>query len=117
MLELIGRRKLAGSAGRRPFSGADLSCLSEVGLPAEDVGSVVARAARTFGVGTLGPASPGFAAIGDDEGMLIAVAPDRSWFPQKRQMPSARGLEITLAGVEAPATMSDPVHGWTVHAA
>lgn len=117
VLELIGRRRLTGPSGKRPFSGADLCCLSEVGLPAEDVGSVVAEAARTFGVATLGPASPGFAAIGSDQGLLIAVAPNRPWFPEKRQLPSARGLEITVAGVKTPAAMSDLVNGWTVRTA
>lgn len=117
VLELIGRRRLADPAGDRPFSGADLSCLSEVGLPTEDVGSLVAESFRTFGMATLGPASSGFAAIGNDEGLLIAVEPSRSWFPQKRQLPSAQGLEITLAGVDAPGAVSDPKHGWTIRAA
>ncbi|KSV88896.1 VOC family protein [Sinorhizobium sp. GL28] len=117
VLELIGRRRLIGPAGKRPFSGADLSCLSEVGLPTEDVGSVVAEAARTFWVETLGPASPGFAAIGSDEGLLIAVAPSRPWFPEKRQLPSAKGLEIWLGGVDAPGAMSDLANGWKIQAA
>lgn len=117
VLELIGRRRLIGPAGKRPFSGADLSCLSEIGLPTEDVGSVIAEAARTFGVATLGPASPGFAAIGSDEGLLIAVAPSRPWFPEKRQLPSAKGLEIWLSGVDAPGAMSELANGWKIHAA
>ncbi|MCY1244128.1 hypothetical protein D9M72_571860 [compost metagenome] len=117
MLELIGRRRLIRPTGKRPFSGADLSCLSEVGLPTEDVGSVVAEAARTFGVATLGPASPGFAAIGNDEGVLIAVDTKRPWFPEKRQLPSAKGLEIWLGGVCAPGAMSDLANGWKIHAA
>jgi hypothetical protein len=111
---LIGRRRLSDPAVTWPFSGSDLYCLSEVGLPTDDVEGTVAAAARTFGLTTLGPASASFAAIGGDEGMLIAVDPNRPWFPQRRQLPSARGLEIWLDGVEAPGVLSDRSHGWKV---
>ncbi|WP_077962493.1 VOC family protein [Ensifer adhaerens] len=116
VLELIGRRRLRDSARNRPFSGADLSCLSEVGVPSDDVDGMVAEAAWTFGVGTIGPASSSFAAIGDDEGLLIVVAPNRPWFPERRQLPSARGLEIVLEGVKGPEMLVSPLHGWKVHA-
>ncbi len=55
VLELIGRRRLIHPADKRPFSGADLSCLSEVGVPSDDVEGMVAEAAWTFGVGTVEP--------------------------------------------------------------
>lgn len=114
VLELIGRRRLDRSAGKRPFGGSDLHCLSEVGLPTDDVLGTVAEAARTFGVATLAPASSGFAAVGDDQGLLIAVEPNRPWFPERRQLPSAQGLEILLDGVERGGIMVDPRHGWMV---
>ena len=116
VLELIGRRRLIHPADKRPFSGADLSCLSEVGVPSDDVEGMVAEAAWTFGVGTVGPASSSFAAIGNDEGMLIAVDPNRPWFPQKRQRPGANGLEIWVTDVKSPGTVSDAQHGWSVRA-
>ncbi|MBD9555213.1 VOC family protein [Ensifer sp. ENS03] len=116
VLELIGRRRLIHPADKRPFSGADLSCLSEVGVPSDDVEGMVAEAAWTFGVGTVGPASSSFAAIGNDEGMLIAVDPNRPWFPQKRQRPGANGLEIWVNDVKSPGTVSDAQHGWKVRA-
>jgi hypothetical protein len=116
VLELIGRRRLEHPSGARPFGGADLSCLSEVGVPSSDVEGTVAEAAWTIGVGTIGSASSSFAAIGDDEGVLIAVDPSRTWFPQHRQLPSARGLEIWVSGAKSPGTMSDADHGWKVRA-
>ncbi len=117
VLELIGRRRLVDPARKRPFGGSELSCLSEVGLPSDNVASTVAEAVSTFGVGTLGPATSGFAAIGNDEGLLIAVDPSRPWFPQKRQLPGARGLEVALDGVETSGILSDRSHGWKVRAA
>ncbi|MGF6253909.1 hypothetical protein [Ensifer sp. LBL] len=116
VLELIGRRRLIHPSDKRPFSGADLSCLSEVGVPSEDVEGMVAEAAWTFGVGTVGPASSSFAAIGNDEGMLIAVDANRPWFPQRRQRPGANGLEIWVNDVKSPGTVSDARHGWKVRA-
>ncbi|MGE6780964.1 VOC family protein [Ensifer adhaerens] len=116
VLELIGRRRLIDPAGKRPFSGADLSCLSEVGIPSDDVEGMVAEAVWTFGVGTIGPASSSFAAIGNDEGMLIAVDPNRAWFPEKRQRPGANGLEIWVNNVKSPGIVSDARHGWKVRA-
>ncbi|OCO98237.1 MULTISPECIES: glyoxalase/bleomycin resistance/dioxygenase family protein [unclassified Ensifer] len=117
VLELIGRRRLVGPAAKLPFSGSDLSCLSEVGLPTGDVEGTVAEAVWTFGVGTLAPASSSFGAIGNDEGMLIAVDPHRPWFPERRHLPSAQGLEVLLDGVATPGTMLDADHGWKVQAA
>ncbi|MFK0275640.1 VOC family protein [Ensifer sp. NPDC090286] len=114
VLELIGRRRLVHPAGDRPFSGADLHCLSEVGIPVDDVEGTAAEAAWTFGVGTVGSASASFAAIGDDEGLLIAVEPNRPWFPEKSKLPGAYGLEIWVSGVRSPGTMSDVRHGWKV---
>lgn len=116
VLELIGRRRLAGSSQTGPFGGSDLDCVSEVGVPADDVVGTAAEFARTFAVTTLGQASPSFAAIGDDEGLVIAVAPDRPWFPERRQLPSAKGLEILLEGVKAPGMLVNPLRGWKVHA-
>lgn len=117
VLELIGRRRHVRSASMLPFGGGDLYCLSEVGLPTDDVAVTVDEFTQTFGIPTLAPASSGFAAIGDDEGLLIAVAPNRPWFPERRQLPSAQGLEISLQGVQASGTLSNAAHGWTVHAA
>lgn len=114
ILELIGRRRFVGPSGARPFSGSDLACISEVGLPTESVEQFVAKATLTFAMPTFGSASPGFAAVGGGEALLIAVDPGRPWFPESIQLPTARGLEVLLDGVDMAGTIVDPVHGWRV---
>ncbi|HEX8538885.1 MAG TPA: hypothetical protein VF664_15550, partial [Cystobacter sp.] len=56
--------------------------------------------------------TPHFAALGDDEGLLIVVDASRRWFPEQRVLPNARGLRLRLADVGAAATLEDATHGW-----
>ena len=112
ILELIARRRLPASDRQGDFHGSEMTCLSEVGLPTTQVDVVQARAHAAFGLLPLSPPTPHFAALGDDEGLLIVVDASRRWFPEQRVLPNARGLRLRLADVGAAATLEDATHGW-----
>ncbi len=115
ILELIGRRRLPASDREGPFQGGELTCVSEVGLPTADVAQLQARAEAAFGLQPLSPPTPHFAALGDDEGLLIVVDATRTWFPEQKVLPNARGVDVTLTGVGCSA-LADEREGWRVDA-
>ncbi|KOR41647.1 hypothetical protein ADT25_17220 [Xanthomonas oryzae] len=95
VLELIARAALQDAAtGCGQFRGDELLCLSEIGLPSNHVEVVTRSVARHFGLLPFAPPLEGFAALGDDHGLLIVVDRRRPWFPQKRQLPWADGLRL-----------------------
>lgn len=114
ILELIARRRLPGSGAKGDFQGSELTCISEVGLPAMRVAEVQAQTEAMFGLEPLSPPTPVFAPMGDDEGLLVLVDATRHWFPEQQVLPNARGIEVMLRGVRAPARMDDIAQGWTV---
>lgn len=116
ILELIGRRRLPASDRTGPFHGSELTCVSEVGLPVADVPALHARAEAALGLKSLSAPTPYFAALGDDEGLLIVVDATRAWFPEQRVLPNARGIRVTLGDVGAGA-LEDATLGWRVVAA
>lgn len=116
ILELIGRRRLPASERAGPFHGSELTCVSEVGLPTADVPALRARAEAALALRPLSTPTPHFAALGDDEGLLIAVDATRAWFPEQKVLPNARGIKVTLGDVGAGALV-DPALGWKVVAA
>ena len=113
ILELIGRRRLPASDRTGPFHGSELTCVSEVGLPVADVPALHARAEAALGLKPLSPPTPHFAALGDDEGLLIVVDATRAWFPEQRVLPNAHGIEVRVEEV-APGELEDGSHGWRV---
>ncbi len=113
ILELIGRRRLPASERVGPFHGSELTCVSEVGLPTADVPALHARAEAALALRPLSPPTPHFAALGDDEGLLIVVDPTRAWFPEQKVLPNARGIEVR-AGEVLPGELEDRSHGWRV---
>ncbi len=115
ILELIGRRRLPASGRTGAFHGSELTCISEVGLPTADVAALTARAEAAFGLQPFSPPTPHFAALGDDEGLLIVVDATRHWFPEQKVLPNARGIEVTLGDVDA-GQLADDVEGWQLTA-
>ncbi len=113
ILELIGRRRLPASARTGPFQGNELTCVSEVGLPAAEVPALHARAKAALGLKPLSPPTLHFAPLGDDEGLLIVVDATRAWFPEQKVLPNARGIEVTVGDV-SPGELEDQSHGWRV---
>ena len=113
ILELIGRRRLPASDRTGPFHGSELACVSEVGLPVADVPALHARAEAALGLKPLSPPTPHFAALGDDEGLLIVVDATRAWFPEQRVLPNARGIEVHVGEVSL-GELEDQAFGWRV---
>lgn len=117
ILELIGRRRLPAGDRSGDFHGSEMTCLSEVGLPSNDVDAVRAQASERFGLQPLSPPSPQFAPMGDDEGLLIVVAADRRWFPEQKDLPNAQGLALTVGDTSGSGELRDAALGWRVQAA
>lgn len=116
ILELIGRRRLGGSSSTAPFNGSDLICVSEIGLPTDNLDSLVAESARVLGIAALAPPSNEFAAIGDDNGLFIGVVGNRPWFPENRQNPKAQGVTVIVDGVISGGMIESRPYGWRVAA-
>lgn len=114
ILELIGRRRLPASEREGPFHGSELTCVSEGGLPTADVAQLHAQAEAALGLQPLSAPTPHFAALGDDEGLLIVVDATRAWFPEQKVLPNARGIEVTLDDVLKTGLLTDGQHGWQV---
>ncbi|WP_313456952.1 VOC family protein [Stenotrophomonas sp.] len=113
ILELIGRRRLPASDLAGQFHGSELTCVSEVGLPVADVPALHARAEAVLGLKPLSPPTPHFAALGDDEGLLIVVDATRAWFPEQKVLPNARRIEVCV-GELSLGELEDRDHGWRV---
>ncbi|MBW8775085.1 MAG: VOC family protein, partial [Stenotrophomonas sp.] len=94
--------------------GSELACLSEVGLPSRDVDAVREQSSQRFGLQPISPPSPQFAPMGDDEGLLIVVAADRTWFPEQKDLPNAQGLLLQISDVAGPGVVEDVALGWRV---
>ncbi|MNK73069.1 Glyoxalase-like domain protein [compost metagenome] len=114
ILELIARRRLPAAGRSGVFHGSEMTCISEVGIPAAAVDATQARLEAAFGVAALSPPTPHFAPLGDDEGLLIVVDARRRWFPEQRSLPNAQGLQVRLGSVHAGATVEDTALGWRV---
>lgn len=115
ILELIGRRRLPASGRTGAFDGSELTCVSEVGLPTADVAALTARAEAALGLRPFSPPTPHFAALGDDEGLLIVVDATRCWFPEQKVLPNARGIVVTVEDVQE-GQLGDVDQGWKVSA-
>jgi catechol 2,3-dioxygenase-like lactoylglutathione lyase family enzyme len=111
ILELITRAHLANPSDE-PFSGAQLLCVSEVGLATSNVAKAFADVRRNFGVQTFAGESPDFTTVGDQEGLLILVTEGRPWFPRTDMRAATGSVRVTLGGVSAGVVKSDS--GWTV---
>ena len=104
LLELIGRD--------RPHHhddvdlGRDVLGVGEVAIPVDSVPEAVDRLRSERG---LDPVIDGaeFAAVGDHDGMIILVAPNRSWFPTEDRYPNPTPLVITIDAVGPPMVFSN----------
>ena len=96
VLEVIARHRrperLTG-----PFGTAALLELSEVGLPVADVPAALATLAGALGLPPFGEHGPRFAPVGDDDGLLILVPPDRVWFPTVDELPGTGPVTVQVA--------------------
>lgn len=114
ILELIARRRLPASTRQGEFHGSEMTCISEVGLPAVAVDALQAQLETAFGLHPLSPPTPHFAPLGDDEGLLIVADANRRWVPEQRSLPNAQGVRVRLSGVHAGAVVENAALGWRV---
>lgn len=103
ILELIARHSLDNATGH-PFTGADLLCVSEIGLGVPDVPAIVDALEAHFGVARFGGGGDEFSPVGDHDGLLIVVSQDRPWFPTGDRIARGGPLNVTLTGVKPGAT-------------
>ena len=99
VLELIARRRRPERLGDGDFGPEHLLAISEVGIAVTSVADARERLAREAGsVPFGGPGSGTFSAVGDDEGLLVLVAPGRSWFPTPDHPARPAPLVLDVSG-------------------
>ena len=99
VLELIARRRRPERLGDDDFGPGHLLAISEVGIPVASVLDVQRRLARAAGAAPFGgPGSETFSAVGDDDGLLVLVAPGRAWFPTQDHLARPSRLVVDLSG-------------------
>jgi catechol-2,3-dioxygenase len=115
LLELIERRDLESGA-RRAGDGSGtgtgtvvpLVSVSEVGIPVPDVLGAVEALRRAGLEPYANPPGESFAAVGDVDGLVILVSPDRRWFPTGDRSPSSAPVVIDV-GLGAPLELTEGV--------
>ncbi|WP_412148495.1 VOC family protein [Curtobacterium flaccumfaciens] len=111
LLELIERRDLESGA-RRVVVGTDagvpLVSVSEVGVPVPDVLGAASALRRAGLEPYANPPGESFAAVGDVDGLVILVSPDRRWFPTGDRSPSNAPVVIDV-GLDAPVGLTEGV--------
>jgi len=100
VLELIARRRSPHRLGEQAFGSQALLRISEVGLAVVDVPVAATRLERSFGLQVFGdPASATFAAVGDDDGLLVLVRCGRTWFPTHDAVADPVAVHVQIDGV------------------
>ncbi|MCS6574797.1 hypothetical protein NYS52_09680 [Curtobacterium flaccumfaciens pv. flaccumfaciens] len=94
LLELIERRDLPADAGENTV--VPLVSISEVGVPVPDVLGAVDALRRAGLEPYANPPGESFAAVGDVDGLVILVSPDRRWFPTGDRSPSSAPVIVDL---------------------
>ncbi|MBE1878686.1 VOC family protein [Myceligenerans pegani] len=100
VLEVIARRDL-GNAADGPFGPRSLLGVSEVGIAVPDVVAVADRLGAEAGIRRYVHAddgSPTFTTVGDLHGMLVLVAPGRTWFPTENRVVAEPPITVTATG-------------------
>lgn len=105
LLELIERRDLAVST---PASAVPLVSVSEVGIAVPDVLGAVETLRRAGLEPYANPAGEGFAAVGDVDGLVILVSPERRWFPTADRLPSTAPVVLDV-GLDTPVELTPGV--------
>ncbi|TDW50696.1 catechol-2,3-dioxygenase [Curtobacterium sp. PhB42] len=105
LLELIERRDLAAAA---PASAVPLLSVSEVGIVVPDVLGAVGTLRRAGLEPYANPAGEGFAAVGDVDGLVILVSPERRWFPTADRLPSTAPVVLDV-GLDTPVELTPGV--------
>ncbi|SIS03538.1 VOC family protein [Williamsia sterculiae] len=106
LLEFIERRDRADRIDH-PFTTRDLVSVSEIGIAVPDVLETVSQL-EASGLSPYGdPPTPGFAAVGDVDGLLIIVPHGRVWRPTDNRVAAQAHVDvISDAGVVWPPQSS-----------
>lgn len=80
IIEFIARHNLKNESAK-DFSGKDLLCISEIGLPVDNVERFCQTLTKEFNIPFYSGNFKTFAAMGDDNGLIIVVPQGRKWFP------------------------------------
>lgn len=110
LLELIERRDLVAPAApaSAPASVVPLLSVSEVGIAVPDVLRAVETLRRAGLEPYADPAGGGFAAVGDVDGLVILVSPERRWFPTADRLPSTAPVVLDV-GLDTPVELTPGV--------
>ncbi|MEN7548316.1 hypothetical protein AAG747_10385 [Rapidithrix thailandica] len=86
LLELIARYDLS-NASAQTFDPSSLLAISEIGLVTENVTRSIEQLTEQFDLPLFAKQTPqeNFAALGDEQGLLILVSPERNWFPTDKK--------------------------------
>ena len=106
LLELIERRDLPVDVGEN--TAVPLVSVSEVGVPVPDVLGAVEALRRAGLEPYANPPGESFSAVGDVDGLVILVSPDRRWFPTGDRSPSSAPVVIDV-GLDAPVGLTEGV--------
>jgi hypothetical protein len=79
-VELIARHSLSNRSGNK-FSAQSILSVSEIGYVVEDVRLFSEHIKEELKLDLWDGDEQQFAAVGDEEGLLIVVPVDRNWFP------------------------------------
>jgi len=111
--EFVARHTLANDAPGAPddFGGADILCVSEIGLPVDDIPARVASLVTRFGFAPYEEQSATFAPVGDAHGLFIVVPIGHHWFPTTN---AATPAPVTLT-MRAPRAGSYHLPGLPYH--
>lgn len=110
LLELIERRDLVAPAApaSAPASAVPQLSVSEVGIAVPDVLGAVETLRRAGLEPYANPAGEGFAAVGDVDGLVILVSPERRWFPTADRLPSTAPVVLDV-GLDTPVELTPGV--------
>jgi catechol 2,3-dioxygenase-like lactoylglutathione lyase family enzyme len=97
ILELIARHELLNASGMS-FSVESLLCISEIGLPVPNALKFAAWVEERLGISSYRAGSQTFAPLGDANGLMIAVALGREWYPQTGVFSAAHYTRLEMAG-------------------
>jgi catechol-2,3-dioxygenase len=98
IVELIARHNLPNGVDH-PFDQRDFLCVSEIGLPVDDVLTTMEDLQLTTGIPRWREPSSSFATLGDEHGLLIIVSLGRVWFMSDKPA-EAFPLRVTMKGNE-----------------
>ncbi|MGM1049553.1 MAG: VOC family protein [Bacillota bacterium] len=99
LIEFIAHHTLNNTTDEA-FGSKNLLCISEIGLPVDNVSQVVKELTETFRLRLWSGDGQQFAALGDAEGRLIVVDKHRPWFPDGR-IPGVFDTRVSIEGTDS----------------